>query len=133
MIFDVWNSTFISNLIENNDKENIIEPNRYEHLTAILNLLHMYNEICPKLLDVISDMQCDTFLNILNKLKDINVIELNIIKVKAIHFLVILYPYEFFPHKVCKIIYKSLIISFFIFINKIFILSRNYLMMYYHS
>lgn len=119
MIFDVWNSTFISNLVESNDKENIIEPNRYEHLTAILNLLHMYNETCPKLLDVISDMQCDTFLNILNKLEDINVIELNIIKVKAIHFLVILYPYEFFPHKVCKIIYKLLIISFFIFIKYI--------------
>ncbi|CAK9816187.1 Nucleolar pre-ribosomal-associated protein 1 [Anthophora quadrimaculata] len=98
-IVKVWNCAFTSDLIEDNncDKEHIPEPKKQEHLTAVLNLLHMYSEVCPKLLDTLPDMQPDTFLNLLNKLDDTDSTEFNAIKVKAIQFLVILHPNEFLP------------------------------------
>lgn len=88
----------------NDDMEYILEPKKYEYLTVILNLLHMYNEICPKLLDTSTDIPSDTFLNTVNKLEeDTSVDEFNAIKAKAIQFLVILEPHKFLPHKVGKI------------------------------
>ncbi|XP_068980001.1 nucleolar pre-ribosomal-associated protein 1 [Bombus flavifrons] len=101
MILNVWSSAFTSNQIEDNsnDMEYIVEPKKYEHLTAVLHLLHVYIEACPKLLDTLCDMSSDTFLNTLNKLEDISVVEFNVIKVKAIQFLVIVQPYEFSPDK----------------------------------
>lgn len=106
MILNVWSGAFTSNQIEDNgnDMEYIVEPKKYEHLTAVLHLLHVYIEVCPKLLDTLCDMSSDTFLNTLNKLEDISVVEFNVIKVKAIQFLVIVQPYEFSPDKVCKIL-----------------------------
>ena len=104
----MWSNAFSSHTspIENNnnDMEYILEPKKYEYLTVILNLLHLYNEICPKLLDTSTDIPCDTFLNTLNKLEeDTSVDKFNAIKTKVIQFLVILQPYKFLPHKVSKI------------------------------
>ncbi|XP_043517352.1 uncharacterized protein LOC122532565 isoform X2 [Frieseomelitta varia] len=104
MVLNMWSNAFSSHTspIENNnnDMECILEPKKYEYLTVILNLLHLYNEICPKLLDTSTDIPCDTFLNTLNKLEeDTNVDEFNAIKAKAIQFLVILQPYKFSPLK----------------------------------
>ncbi|XP_076686746.1 nucleolar pre-ribosomal-associated protein 1 isoform X3 [Andrena cerasifolii] len=99
MVLEVWNSVLVSSTIEdtNGNKENIPEPKKHEHLTATLNLLHMYNEICPKLLHTLSDLQPSAFLSVLNQLDDI--IEFNSIKVRVIQFLVILNPTEFSPQK----------------------------------
>ncbi|XP_076754806.1 nucleolar pre-ribosomal-associated protein 1 [Xylocopa sonorina] len=99
IILEVWGNTFISDLDEDSSNNNeLMELDKNEHLTVILELLHMYNDVCPKLLDTLPNMQADTFLNILNKLDDTNV-EFNAIKVKAIKFLVKLHPDEFLPHK----------------------------------
>lgn len=105
MVLEVWNSVFVSSTIEdsNVNKENIPEPKKHEHLTATLNLLHMYNEICPKLLHALSDLQPSAFLSVLNQLDDTDTIEFNSMKVKVIQFLVTLNPTEFSPQKVCKI------------------------------
>ncbi|CAD1472827.1 unnamed protein product, partial [Heterotrigona itama] len=103
-VLNIWSDAFdpqTSPVEDNdNDMEYILEPKKYEYLTVILNLLHMYNEICPKLLDTSTDIPSDTFLNTLNKLEgDISVDEFNAVKAKAIQFLVILEPCKFLPHK----------------------------------
>lgn len=108
MVLNMWSNAFSPHTspIEdnNNDMEYILEPKKYEYLTVILNLLHLYNEICPKLLDTSTDIPADTLLNTLNKLEeDISVDEFNATKAKAIQFLVILQPYKFLPHKVGEI------------------------------
>ncbi|XP_017877569.1 nucleolar pre-ribosomal-associated protein 1 [Ceratina calcarata] len=99
-ILKAWSCAFTSDSIDDTSKNELIpEPKRHEHLMAILDLLHMYNEVCPKLLDTLSDLQVDGFLSILNTLDDVGVDEFNTIKVKAINFLVMLSPNEFLPHK----------------------------------
>ncbi|XP_076278899.1 nucleolar pre-ribosomal-associated protein 1 isoform X2 [Lasioglossum baleicum] len=101
MILDVWNNVFTPNEVKHDsiNKEHIPEPKKEEHLAAILNLLHIYHEICPKLLHTLSRVPATTFLSPLNTLQDIDIIELNAIRVKAIQFLVILNPAEFSPQK----------------------------------
>ncbi|XP_078049999.1 nucleolar pre-ribosomal-associated protein 1 isoform X2 [Augochlora pura] len=100
-ILDVWNSVFEPNEIKNDTviKECIPEPRKDEHLLAILNLLHLYNDICPKLLHALLHVPATTFLGPLNELQDVDVTELNTIQVKAIQFLIILNPAEFLPQK----------------------------------
>lgn len=102
MILKLWN--WVSNSTDNDsvNKEYISEPKKYEHLTAILNLLYMYNDTCPKLLHTLTDLQPNTFLNTLNELDNVDIAEFNAIKIKAIQFLVILNPTEFSPQKVYK-------------------------------
>ncbi|XP_076163667.1 nucleolar pre-ribosomal-associated protein 1 isoform X2 [Ptiloglossa arizonensis] len=112
MILKLWN--WVSNSTDNDsvNKEYISEPKKYEHLTAILNLLYMYNDTCPKLLHTLTDLQPNTFLNTLNELDNVDIAEFNAIKIKAIQFLVILNPTEFSPQK--KIF--SDVLSFLIFL-----------------
>ncbi|XP_076235375.1 nucleolar pre-ribosomal-associated protein 1 [Calliopsis andreniformis] len=101
MVLEVWNCAFIESPTEDNsvNNESISKVEKYEHLQSILNLLHIYNEICPKLLYTLFDLQPNAFLDVLNKLDDANVVELNAIKAKAIQFLVLLNPTEFSPQK----------------------------------
>ncbi|XP_043249486.1 nucleolar pre-ribosomal-associated protein 1 [Colletes gigas] len=101
LILKLWDCNFVSSLTEDNNvnKEHIPEPRKYEHLIAILNLLHMYNDICPELLHTLSDLRSSTFLNILNELDIAETFEFNVIKVKAIQFLVIVNPTDFLPQK----------------------------------
>ncbi|XP_076642321.1 nucleolar pre-ribosomal-associated protein 1 [Halictus rubicundus] len=101
MILDVWNDVFTPKEVEHDSisKEYIPELKKEEHLAAILNLLHIYHEICPKLLHTLLHVPATTFLNPLHTLQDIDVIELNAIRVKTIQFLVILNPAEFSPQK----------------------------------
>nr|XP_034186486.1 nucleolar pre-ribosomal-associated protein 1 [Osmia lignaria] len=101
MTLKVWISVSVSDSVEseNTDKEHVPKTNKHEHLTAVLNLLHVYNEVCPKLFDTLADIESVTFLNILNELNGIDINEFNIIKVKAIQFLVILTPNEFLPQQ----------------------------------
>ncbi|CAL7951618.1 unnamed protein product [Xylocopa violacea] len=99
MILKVWGNTSMSDPVENSSNNNeLMELEKHEHLTIILELLHMYSDVCPKLLDTLPDMMADTFLNILDELDDTNV-EFNAIKVEAIKFLVKLHPDELLPHK----------------------------------
>ncbi|XP_076378630.1 nucleolar pre-ribosomal-associated protein 1 [Megalopta genalis] len=100
-ILDVWSYVFVPNEIEHDstNKECIPEPKKDEHLLAILNLLHLYNEICPKLLHALLHIPATTFLSPLNTLQDVDILQLNTIQVKAIQFLIILNPAEFLPQK----------------------------------
>nr|XP_012144425.1 PREDICTED: nucleolar pre-ribosomal-associated protein 1 [Megachile rotundata] len=101
MIMKLWTSVSVPNSVEsdNTEHEHIPEPSKHEHLTAVLDLLHIYNEVCPKLLDTLPDIESNVFLNVLKEVNDIGIDEFNALKVKAIQFLVILRPNEFLPQK----------------------------------
>nr|XP_031843473.1 nucleolar pre-ribosomal-associated protein 1 [Nomia melanderi] len=101
IILNVWSNVFEPSQVEDDsiNKECIPKPRKEDHLAAILNLLHMYNEICPKLLHALVEVPATTFLNPLNTLENVNTIELNTIRIKAIQFLIILNPTEFSPQK----------------------------------
>ncbi|XP_053970281.1 nucleolar pre-ribosomal-associated protein 1 [Hylaeus volcanicus] len=101
MILKLWSLAFVLSPIQdsNVNTEHIPEPKKYEHLTAILNLLHKYEDISPKLLHTLSDLQPSVFLNTLNELHDVDLTEFNTIKVKTIQFLVMSNPTEFSPQQ----------------------------------
>ncbi|XP_046813044.1 nucleolar pre-ribosomal-associated protein 1 [Vespa crabro] len=100
-ILKVWTDAFtittdVNNLLEDNC---LSEPSKQNHFSTILNVLHIYNDICPELLDITLDIQPNLLFSGLNNLYDVDNDELIILRIKAIQFLLALDSSEFAPSK----------------------------------
>ncbi|KAL2733339.1 nucleolar pre-ribosomal-associated protein 1 isoform X2 [Vespula maculifrons] len=101
IILKVWTDAFVvttdaNNLLEDNC---LSEPSKQKHFSTILNVLHIYNDICPELLDTTLDVQPNLLFSGLNNLYDVDDDELIILRIKAIQFLLALDSSEFAPSK----------------------------------
>ncbi|XP_043488866.1 uncharacterized protein LOC122515530 isoform X2 [Polistes fuscatus] len=101
IILKVWTDAFVINKDTNNLSEDnsLSEPSKQNHFSTILNVLHMYNDICPELLNTTLDVQPNLLFSGLNNLHDIDDKELIILRIKAIQFLLALNSSEFTPSK----------------------------------
>jgi len=106
IILQTWNRAFnieTNTNMEAQNTENIQNPELIDYFDIILNILHLYNDICPELLDGLTDLQPNMLL--LN-LKDfgndennrgVDIEKLNCMKIKAIQFLLVLDSTIFMP------------------------------------
>ncbi|KAI4472819.1 hypothetical protein M0804_015592, partial [Polistes exclamans] len=101
IILKVWTDAFVVNEDTNNLSEDnsLSEPSKQNHFSTILNVLHMYNDICPELLNTTLDVQPNLLFSGLNNLYDIDDEELIILRIKAIQFLLALNSSEFTASK----------------------------------
>ncbi|XP_046741321.1 nucleolar pre-ribosomal-associated protein 1 [Diprion similis] len=100
-----WNKALLLDKEHEEDSaaEAVSVPARKESLTTILNLLLMYRDVCPQLLETssISNSTIDstTLLTGLNTLENVDEDELGNMKVKALQFLLALDSSAFSPDK----------------------------------
>ncbi|XP_071649229.1 nucleolar pre-ribosomal-associated protein 1 isoform X1 [Temnothorax longispinosus] len=105
-ILRMWNRAFENdtNIKASENAESIQDPELVDHLDVILSVLHLYQDICPELLDISTNLQPSLLLSNLNSLQDdgddgeITKIEkVNCMKVKTIQFLLALDSSIFAP------------------------------------
>lgn len=108
----MWNDAVVPNEeVESANREDIVSvPDTRDHLSTVLSLLHLYHDICPKLL--IMEMDSDAELKPLilftglDEVKDVAEEEIGAMKVNALHFLSALDSYAFKPTEViCSCIF----------------------------
>lgn len=95
IILRVWNQIFEadSNAKAPENVEDIEYPEILDHLDLILNVLCLYKDVCPELLDGLTHSQSDLLLSTLNSLQSdkryegIEIEKINRMKVQTIHFL----------------------------------------------
>jgi len=127
IILQTWNCAFnmeantnieANTNMETQSGENIQNPELTDYFDIILNILHLYNDICPELLDNLTDLQLKMFLLNLKNFENennggVNIEKLNCVKIKAIQFLLVLDSTIFMPK---EIIFKE---AFFFLISLI--------------
>ncbi|EZA54632.1 Nucleolar pre-ribosomal-associated protein [Ooceraea biroi] len=106
IILRTWNRAFEANADMEipESAENVQNPELMDHLDIILNILHLYKDVCPELLDGLTDLQPKMLLSSLNSLQDesdeeANIEKLSSMKVKAIQFLLVLDSTIFAPRE----------------------------------
>jgi len=106
IILQTWNRAFnieTNTNMEAQNTENIQNPELIDYFDIILNILHLYNDICPELLDGLTDLQPNMLLLNLKDFgndennKGVDVEKLNCMKIKAIQFLLVLDSTIFMP------------------------------------
>ncbi|KAI4500310.1 hypothetical protein M0802_004727 [Mischocyttarus mexicanus] len=95
-ILKVWSDAFKSDFL---NEDSLPEPSKQKHFFIILNVLNIYKDICPELLNTTLDVQPNSLFSKLNNLDDIDDEELIILRIKAIQFLLALDSSEFVPSK----------------------------------
>ncbi|XP_077279429.1 nucleolar pre-ribosomal-associated protein 1 isoform X2 [Temnothorax americanus] len=102
----IWSRAFENdaNVKASENAESIQDPELVDHLDGILSVLHLYQDICPELLDISTNLQPSLLLSNLNSLQDdrddgeITKLEkVNCMKVKTIRFLLALDSSIFAP------------------------------------
>lgn len=85
--------------------ESVQRPELLNHLNIILSILHLYNDVCPEMLNDSTDLQPSVLLTNLNNLKfdddeaEINADEIKCMKVKVIQFLLVMNTSIFAPRE----------------------------------
>ncbi|KAG5326616.1 NPA1P protein, partial [Pseudoatta argentina] len=102
IILRMWNRAFEKDTDKKASKnaESIQSPELVDHLDTILSVLHSYQDICPELLDISTNLQSNLLLSSLNNLEEEGIIKMekvNRIKVKTIQFLLALDSSIFAP------------------------------------
>lgn len=111
-ILRVWNRAFeidsvANDVVASESAENIQNPELVDHFDTILNILYSYKDICPELLDGLTDLRPNKLLSRLNDLqndngeadKKIQAEKMNRIKIKTIQFLLALDSSSFAPRE----------------------------------
>lgn len=104
-ILRMWNQAFEedTNKKISENVESIQNPELMDHLDTILSVLHLYQDICPELLDISTNLQPNLLLLNLNRLQDDEEIakmeKINCMKVKTIRFLLALDSSIFAPEE----------------------------------
>lgn len=103
-ILRTWNRAFEddTNIKTSENAESIQRPELIEHLDIILSVLLSYQDICPELLDISTNLQPNLLLSSLNSLQDDEddkerMEKINCMKVKTIQFLLALDSSIFAP------------------------------------
>ncbi|XP_036142931.1 nucleolar pre-ribosomal-associated protein 1 isoform X2 [Monomorium pharaonis] len=107
IILRMWSRAFEddTNIKASETAENIQNPELIDHIDVILNILHLYQDICPELLDISTNLEPSLLLWSLNNLqndeddKGITKEKINCLKVKAIQFLLALNSSIFAPRE----------------------------------
>lgn len=103
IILRMWNQAFEDDttIKTSENAESIQNPELVDHLDSILSVLHLYQDICPELLDISTNLQPNLLLSSLSSLQDDEEVtkmeKINCMKVKAIKFLLALDPSIFAP------------------------------------
>ncbi|XP_012058642.1 PREDICTED: nucleolar pre-ribosomal-associated protein 1 [Atta cephalotes] len=100
IILRMWNRTFEKDIKASENAESIQSPELVDHLDTILSVLHSYQDICPELLDISTNLQSNFLLSSLNNLQEEGTIKMekvNHMKVKTIQFLLALDSSIFAP------------------------------------
>lgn len=103
IILRMWNRAFEDDIniktLEN--AEGIQNPELVDHLDTILSVLHLYQDICPELLDVSTNLEPNFLLSSLSSLQDDEEVtkmeKINSMKIKTIKFLLALDSSIFAP------------------------------------
>ncbi|XP_011695235.1 PREDICTED: nucleolar pre-ribosomal-associated protein 1 isoform X1 [Wasmannia auropunctata] len=105
-ILRLWNRAFENDtdVKASESTDGIQNPELLDHLDTILSVLHSYQDICPELLDVSTNLQPDLLLSSLNNLQEdegepIKMEKVNCMKVKTIQFLLALDSSIFVPRE----------------------------------
>lgn len=107
-ILRMWSRAFEddANIKASESAENIQSPELVDHLDVILSVLHLYQDICPELLDIPTNLQPSLLLLSLNNLQDdkddketTKKEKINCMKVKTIQFLFALNSSIFAPRE----------------------------------
>jgi len=106
IILQTWNRAFNTEAntnLETQSIENIQNPELIDYFDIILNILHLYNDTCPELLDGLTDLQPSMLLLNLKDFENnennggVDIEKLNCMKIKAIQFLLVLDSTIFTP------------------------------------
>jgi len=105
IILRMWNRAFEddTDIKTAENTENFIQgPELVDHLDSILSVLHSYQDICPELLDISTNLQPNLLLSSLSNLQDdeegtTKMEKVNRMKVKTIQFLLVLDSSIFAP------------------------------------
>jgi len=100
IILRMWNRAFEKDIKASENAESIQSPELVDHLDTILSVLHSYQDICPELLDISTNLQSNFLLSSLNNLQEEGTIKMekvNHMKVKTIQFLLALDSSIFAP------------------------------------
>ncbi|XP_066598571.1 nucleolar pre-ribosomal-associated protein 1 isoform X2 [Prorops nasuta] len=97
-MLEVWKEAMNDNKVEKKE-EGIPRIEKEDHFDTILNLLNLYSNVCPELLNTSPNVESKILFSALTSLEKSADERFNHLKVKVIRFLLALDPLEFLPKK----------------------------------